>query len=60
MALQSLLLRAGHPASLRIGVAKDAAGGLEAHAWVECEGKTLQRDGVEKTRFAPLLDPRSE
>lgn len=39
-----LLSRAGHPAEVRIGVAKDPAGKLEAHAWVESRGRVLIGD----------------
>jgi hypothetical protein len=47
-----LLVRHGHPAVLRIGV----AGGeqFKAHAWVECEGKVLI-GGHELDRYTPLL-----
>ena len=38
LALQSLMARAGLPAQLCIGVAKDGSAGLEAHAWVLHEG----------------------
>jgi hypothetical protein len=36
-----LLGRFGLPACLRIGVAKTKAGNLQAHAWVESEGKIV-------------------
>ena len=42
--LYYLVRRAGRSAVLHLGVRRDAAGGLEAHAW-------LSRDGV------PLLEP---
>ena len=38
---QMLLSRAGRSSRLYIGVAKDEAGGLKAHAWLECEGKIV-------------------
>jgi hypothetical protein len=44
-----LLLGAnGHPAMLRIGVAKKEDGGLRAHAWIDSGGETV------------LGDPRSD
>jgi len=36
-----LLEDAGLPASLRIGVARDKSGELEAHAWVESKGRVI-------------------
>ncbi|MCM3874364.1 MAG: lasso peptide biosynthesis B2 protein [Pyrinomonadaceae bacterium] len=36
-----LLEDAGFPACLRIGVARDKSGELEAHAWVESKGKVI-------------------
>lgn len=36
-----LLVRNGHPATLRVGVAKDEAGRLRAHAWLESGGVTI-------------------
>lgn len=42
IALEALLVRAGHAAELRIGVApRQGRGRLEAHAWVELEGVAL-------------------
>jgi len=41
LALQFLLTRAGRASALRIGVARSGARGFQAHAWVECEGRTL-------------------
>ena len=38
LALQALMKRAGLPAQLCIGVAKEGGGALEAHAWVLHEG----------------------
>lgn len=37
----ALLEEAGLPASLRIGVARSTAAKLEAHAWVEVNGKVV-------------------
>jgi hypothetical protein len=41
LAAEALLAWHGYPAQLRIGVAKGAAGRLEAHAWLEHEGQIL-------------------
>src|SRR6266516_4892486 len=38
LAGELLLRRAGYAADVRIGVAKDPLGKLEAHAWVESDG----------------------
>jgi Transglutaminase-like superfamily len=37
MAAQSLMVRHGHPATVRIGVAKEGPDDLAGHAWVEDE-----------------------
>jgi hypothetical protein len=47
LAAESLLTRSGHPVELRIGVAKTGDGGLEAHAWVESEGRLVVGDLVQ-------------
>lgn len=39
-----LLDRRGRPARLRVGVAKDGQGSLEAHAWVESDGRVVIGD----------------
>ncbi len=41
LAAESLLMRDGHKPLMHIGVRKTPAGRLEAHAWVECEGKIV-------------------
>lgn len=41
LAAKMLLQRAGHCASLRIGVAQEDGREFKAHAWVELEGKAL-------------------
>ena len=38
---QVMLGRRGRPAEVRFGVRRDAAGGMDAHAWLECEGEVL-------------------
>ncbi len=41
LVLQLLLLRHGHAASLRLGVARHGSGEFAAHAWVECRGRPV-------------------
>jgi Transglutaminase-like superfamily len=54
LAAQALLEWRGHTASLYIGVAKGAAGQLEAHAWVEAEGQIVVGDTDDRSHFTPL------
>jgi len=55
LALQALLRRSGHESSLNIGVRREGAD-LEAHAWVTCEGRTVDDEPgtVAYTAFDPL------
>jgi Transglutaminase-like superfamily len=55
LALRTLLTRAGHPASVRIGVAKDALEGFQAHAWVESQGQALLNPPAALARYAHLI-----
>jgi hypothetical protein len=41
LVVQRLFVRAGQPAELRIGVRKDGASKLSAHAWVESDGDVV-------------------
>lgn len=41
LAVQVLLARQGHPARLHIGVAKSKEGRIQAHAWVESDGRIV-------------------
>ena len=54
LAAQRLLADVGVRAELRIGVARDAGGAFEAHAWLEHEGRIVlgEVDGME--RFTTL------
>jgi hypothetical protein len=54
LATQVLLGRLGHTTSLRIGVARNAAGQFEAHAWVECEGRIVIGGLEDLSRYTPL------
>lgn len=53
LAAQLLFRREGYPVSLVIGVARNPASGLEAHAWVHGQGQ-IWVGGLEATRFMPL------
>jgi hypothetical protein len=53
LATHVLLARRGHPALLRIGVAKGEQEQFQAHAWVESEGKVVI-GGSESGRYTPL------
>jgi transglutaminase superfamily protein len=52
LVLLRILRRRGRPALLRLGVRKSAHE-LLAHAWIECEGRTLLDDGIAH-RYATL------
>lgn len=41
LAARVMLARRGQASELRIGVARDAQGALQAHAWVEVEGRVI-------------------
>ncbi|MBW4516109.1 MAG: lasso peptide biosynthesis B2 protein [Timaviella obliquedivisa GSE-PSE-MK23-08B] len=51
---QVLLHRQGYLPDLRIGVAKAAAGQLEAHAWVEYQGRVVIGQLKDLARYLPL------
>ncbi|MBE9117044.1 lasso peptide biosynthesis B2 protein [Lusitaniella coriacea LEGE 07157] len=51
---QVLLSRQGYEAQIRIGVAKDSRGHLEAHAWVESQGNVVLGRLSNWERFTPL------
>lgn len=53
-AMQVLLGRCGHPASLRIGVARSEEGRLHAHAWVESDGRIVLCNCEDLARYTPL------
>ncbi|MDQ7029719.1 MAG: lasso peptide biosynthesis B2 protein [Ardenticatenia bacterium] len=64
LAAQTLLLRQGYDARLRIGVGRDEAGGFRAHAWVEYEGGILLGGSAESVgrayrAFPALQEERS-
>jgi hypothetical protein len=51
---QVLLAQQGCPAHLCIGVAKTEAGRLEAHAWIESQGKVILGGKSDLARYTPL------
>lgn len=51
---QVLLAMRGAKSTLEVGVAREASGGLDAHAWVQCMGTTVVGGG-DVARYAPLL-----
>lgn len=54
LATQVLLSQRGHPASLRLGVARSDVGEFQAHAWVECQGKIVIGGAQPLSRFTPF------
>ena len=54
LATQVLLTRYGYSSELQIGVAKSEQGELEAHAWVEYQGKVIIGGLSTLSRFVPL------
>lgn len=54
MAAQVLLRRNGYTSTLRIGVARGGRGDLEAHAWVECDGRVVVGEVDNLNRYTPL------
>jgi hypothetical protein len=53
-AVHLLLHRYGYESRIQVGVGRDAAGVFEAHAWVECEGRTVIGAVDDPARFVPL------
>ena len=49
-----VLHRHGHGSLIHVGVARDAHGKVEAHAWVECDGRILVGDLPDLARFTVL------
>ncbi|MCL4294766.1 MAG: lasso peptide biosynthesis B2 protein [Anaerolineae bacterium] len=58
LAVQTLLKQRGYSSSLRIGVAKGEGGQLEAHAWVESQGRIVIGNSNDLARYTllPLLE----
>ena len=57
IAAQCLLRREGQPSRVVFGVAQDKDGGLEAHAWLWHDGRTIL-GGELADRYTPLAAPR--
>ena len=55
LAARAMLLSEGLPSSLHLGVAKTEKGALEAHAWLECQGKIVTGGSPDLERYALLL-----
>jgi Transglutaminase-like superfamily len=53
LAVQVLIKRRGHPANLRIGVAREDGRELKAHAWVESEDRVVVGGG-DLSRYTPF------
>ncbi|WP_066384674.1 lasso peptide biosynthesis B2 protein [Anabaena sp. CA = ATCC 33047] len=51
---QVLMTRRGYSPELRIGVAKDEQGKLEAHAWIENQGKVVIGHLANLSSYKPL------
>jgi hypothetical protein len=49
-----LLHHFGYASVVHVGVSRDRSGKVEAHAWVECEGKTVVGEVEDFARFVPL------
>jgi hypothetical protein len=60
LAAQVLLVRRGHPSRLRLGVARNEKGRLEAHAWLESQGTIVIGGEESPSRFAPLPPLKGE
>ena len=57
---KTLLTKSGHPSDLRIGVAKVDGDQLEAHAWVESQGKILIGNLSNLDRYTRLPSLRGD
>ena len=53
---QLLLNHYGYAYKLRIGVTKGKSQVLEAHAWIECQGRVVVGDLSDLSRFKPLSE----
>ena len=60
LAGQILLAQHREPALLQIGVAKNEAGDLIAHAWVETRGRIVIGDSRELSRYTQLSSAQGE
>ena len=60
LAARVLLGQYGYPARLCIGVARGEKGQLEAHAWVESQGRVIVGNSQDLSHYAPLLSLEME
>lgn len=60
LAGHALFKRSGLPSTLRIGVATNAAGRLEAHAWLESDGRAVIGGFPGLARYSPLVPAQSQ
>lgn len=60
LSLYWLLAKGGHPAEVRVGVAKGADGGIDSHAWVVCHGRVLVGGCESLERYVPILSLGAE
>lgn len=58
LATDWLLRDIGEPADLRIGVVKSGDGGVQAHAWVECQGRVVAGKIARLSRYSVLHGTR--
>ena len=58
LAAQILLRQQGYPADLRIGVCKGDANQLEAHAWIELDGRVVIGGEDSPSRYAAFSSLR--
>lgn len=54
LAAQAWLERHGYATRIQIGVVKDEAGRLQAHAWLECGGNIVIGDSGDLSRYTLL------
>lgn len=54
LATKVLLTHQGYISELRIGIAKSEQGQLEAHAWVESQGRIVMGGSRDLPRYTPL------
>jgi hypothetical protein len=54
LATEMIMRRYGYNPELRIGVAKNTTGKLEAHAWIEYQGSVIIGNLSDLSRFIPM------
>ena len=54
LATRAILVRQGHDAALRLGVARSEEGNFRSHAWVESEGRIVIGWLKDMGRYRPL------